>query len=304
MYNSERKQQFLDEKSNKAIQSNNLAVAFKAMEKKEERLGRDAAEWTSEEIIDFYKYLGTMSVQSLVQLHNSLTEYCTWCINNGLIKDNQNHYTEIKSAVLGKCVDTDRLSQFMLSREELLDNIRHLPNFSDQFLVLGIYEGIPMKNSVIYYVKPSDLNGNRLSLSNGDTIEISDDLVHIIHMAEEETKYVSMGERKTEYDYTPGENILRSPQSKRTTNNHVLMLANRLRKCFNYLGFPKGITFKMLTEAGRIDYIRRFAKQYNISPVDVLRDKDYRAIIEDRYGKIQNTITYIEVNWEMLLKDG
>lgn len=300
MWNEARKRQFLAEKSQKAILSQNLQNAFNLVEKKEAKLNKDIAEFTSEEIIEFYKYLTTPSIQSLIQLHTSLTEYCNWCMSNGLIPDNQNHFLEIRTEVLCGCIDSAKYNSLILSREQLLSTIKELPNYVDRFIFLGIFEGIPVKGNVLYNVKMSDLNGNNLTLSNGKTIEISDELVKIMVASNEEETYQSMGKTEAVYEYIPSDNIIRLTISKRVSNNTLIYIGNRFRTCCKYLGLPEGMTIKMVAEGGRIHLIKEIAALRGISPEEVLRDQSLRASIEERYGKIQNIKTYIETNRDFL----
>lgn len=125
MYNEKRKMQFISEKEENAIISKNLSKAFEDAEEMEKRLGKDMCEWTSGEIIDYYKYLSTPYVQTLIQLHNSLTNYTTWCILNGLVKNNQNHYLEIKTEMILNCTDINSLIKTVISRRSYSKRSKH-----------------------------------------------------------------------------------------------------------------------------------------------------------------------------------
>ena len=294
MFNEERKLQFLSEKGSVAILSQNLRKAFEDAEPMETKYNRDLCEWTSEEILGFYKFLSTSYIQTLVQLHNSLESYANWCLVNGLISDNQNHFTEIKSEALCKCVDLNRLENLIITRERLLDEIKHLPNFCDQFIFLGLFEGIPNKNQCLQNVKLSDLNGNELSLCDGTSRIISDELKHIMHQANDEDAYVSMGKTTMEFPYIYSETIIRQFKAKKgVLQNPTLIVGGRIRRCAAYLGL-ENLTIKTLMESGRIYYIVKESKKYGINPKEMITNQNYRELHETIYGKIQNHTTYLQ----------
>lgn len=295
MYNSKRKEQYLREKADKAVVANNIYSIFSMAEKREEMYGRDLAEWSSKEIIDLYKYLSSSSVQSLIFVHSQLTSYAQWCIMNGLVKDNQNHYTEINSSTLLKCVDTETIEKMIISREELLKEIQELPNYTDRFMFLGIFEGITMKNHNLSNVKISDLNGNVVKLSDGTELPISNELVNIMHVAAEETTWISMGKREKEYQLVEGDTIIRPINAPNgVTENITIMIGGRIRRCAKFLGRPK-ITIKMLAESGRIDFIKRKAAEYGIKTEDMVFGSTHSLEQEKIYGKVQNKSIYMSM---------
>ena len=303
MYNEERKREFLAIKSEKAITGGNLERGFKDAEKFEERKGKDLCDWNSKDILEFYKYIGTENVQSLIVLHNAFLEYTKWCMVNGLVKDNQNHFEEVGNQDLCECVDLYRLNKRIISREELLDAINGLPNYCDKFIFLGLFEGIPAKGDVLVNVKLSDLNGYILHLSNGNDLKISDELVHIMHQANEEKSYQSLSGRH-EYDYLPKETIIRSldPTKLRgSTVNPTLLVGSRLRKCSKFMGYD--FTMKNLVESGRIHYIKKLMEEYNITMEEAVGEPKYRQMHEKIFGHIQSLTVYLKTFGKFIKSD-
>lgn len=294
MFNQERKQQFLKQKSDGAILSNNLRDLFEKTQAKEEQLGRDVAEWTSGEIIDFFKWYGTKSIQSLIMLHNGLTSYADWCLLAGLVKDNQNHFREVNSEMLCKCINTQELDKLIITRKELLDTIKQLPNKSDQFIFLALFEGIPSKDRVLVSIKVSDLNGNELTLCNGEKRIITDDLVKLMKQANEEDTYQSLGKREMIYKYAPRDTVIKPPISRKgIQTKETVGVTVRVRSCLKWLGKWENLTMKLIRESGRIDYIKRFAERENVKPEDIVINNKYRIQVEKIYGDMQNRITYL-----------
>lgn len=296
MYNEKRKMQFISEKEENAIISKNLIKAFEDAEEMEKRLEKDMCEWTSGEIISYYKYLSTPYVQTLIQLHNSLTNYTTWCILNGLVKNNQNHYLEIKTEMLLNCTDINSLMKTIISRDELLKEIKSLPNESDKFIILGLFEGIPVADDVMKNVKLSDLEDNILHLSNGVDLKISEQLKNYMYLANQEDCYVSYSNLKSpqEIPYKDDGCIIRETirnQSDKT--NSTIFIGARLRRVIKYLGMAEGTTMKTIMESGRLHFIKELAKEYNVKMEDTINNRKLRDIHERIFGKIQNRITYM-----------
>ena len=296
MYNEKRKMQFISEKEENAIISKNLSKAFEDAEEMEKRLGKDMCEWTSGEIIDYYKYLSTPYVQTLIQLHNSLSNYTTWCILNGLVKNNQNHYLEIKTEMILNCTDINSLIKTVISREELLKEIKTLPNESDKFIMLGLFEGIPVADDVMKNVKLSDLEDNILHLSNGVDLKISEQLKNYIHLANQEDCYISYSNLRSpqEIPYKEDGCVIReTTRNKSDKTNSTIFIGARLRRAIRCLGMVEGTTMKTIMESGRLHFMRELAKEYNVKMEDTINNRQLRDIHERIFGKIQNRITYM-----------
>lgn len=302
MYNTERKKQFLEERKEQAAISNNLQNIFDLAEGFEIEHNRDLCEWNSDEIIAFYKYYSTPNIQSLVQIHNSLTMYTNWCISNGLVSDNQNHFVEVNSVTLCKCVNLNVLREMSFTREKLLELIRQLPNYVDQYLLLGLFEGIPVKQNCIFEAKLSDIyNGNILRLANGKEIKISNELKHIMNIGAEEEVHVALSEKRKEfpYEFTDGDHVLRHIKRKSARLNNAIIIGTMIRKCAMFLDLPV-LTIRALSESGRMWYINEIAKENGITIEKAITT--YRKEIEFRYGKIQNKITFINT-YGVLIKE-
>lgn len=298
MYNAERKHQFLRERKSEVELSPNTEIWFESMEYFEKEYDRDVCEWTSTEIIRYMKYMSTPRIQTLVIFKGSMSIYTDWCITNRLVTDNQNHFAELTTETLCECIDFTKLRSLILTREELLENIRTLNNYSDQFIFLGLFEGINAQNLI--NVGVSDLEGNELHLHDGKTITISNDLRHIILMAAEETTWISTKTRQREYDYIPSDRIIRIIDRKNPQTNMMLLLGGRFRGALAFMGLPSEISRKDIMESGRLDYIQSIMKEKNMSLHDVIFNGDIRNDVEARYGKIQNCGVYVNIYGKLI----
>lgn len=294
MYNQERKELFLHERKTEAEIGRNTSVWFEQAEYYEELYGRDLCDWTTTEIVSFMKYLSTPRFQSLALLKNCFEMYTNWCMSNNLVMDNQNHYTEITPEIIGECVDLNKLRKLTVSREKLLEDIKQLPNYQDQFIFIAAFEGVPTKNGYIGEIKISDLKGNVLKLHDGRQLTVSNDFVRIFKAAIAENTYLSMGKRQLEYPLEPSDTVIKQIQRENPQQNLALLVSGRFRKCIQYMGWESGFSLKDIAESGRIDLIQRMMEEQGISLEYAVTALGCRERHTDIYGVIHRPILWLK----------
>ncbi len=308
MYNQERKEQYLSERELSAPTSiNNIRNAFDNTESFEEMYGRDVCEWSTKEIIEFYKYLDCKSVSRLIVLNSILFIYTNWCMNQLLVSDNQNHFSEIDTRIIGICINKLDLDNSVIDRETLLLLIQQLPNPCDQFLLLGLFEGFSGPNHVElskFQYSDIDIEKSVANVSTGRTIPISRELINIAHEAKESTIYISMDrDGSKSYAIEPiVSDIFKSNLRSRNYDEVNLgrLLLTRYLKCLDFLGLPRKMKMKDLSENGRIYLINKLADEYHVSGKKILTN-EYRHLHEDIYGKIQSVRVFL-IKYEKFLK--
>ena len=296
MYNEERKQEFLKQKSFNA----NLLSVFNLVEARETMYGRDLCEWNSDQILQFYRYFSTGKLQTLIVINTALRDYASWCILNGMVPDNQNHYAELGTDALLKCINMGVLAETVITYAKLQDLLNRMVNACDKFIVLGLFEGIPLTDNAMGSVKVTDLDGNQLHLVTGKILTVSDQLKNIILDASEEEacKYEGDKPRKDKI-YVPSEYILRHTRTSVKNDSPIMTpvaitrrLRNRIRKLEVFSYSP---TVKSFQESGRIYYIRKHIMEtYGIGFEEAIFNKKYRAMHETIYGEIQNMSYYMQ----------
>ena len=293
MYNEKRKMQYLEEKRRSASISNNLGDEFRAAERFEEKLEKDLCEWDSPEIIDFYRWHATPYIQALVAINNALEGYTTWCIANGLVKDNQNHYSEIKTAALCECIDYKKLASMIFTRQKLLEDISALPNASDRYMILGLFEGIPFTHNILYNTKISDIDteNSTIQLSNGRRLSISSELIWMAQRAAAEEKYINMKTQK-EYNLFDTGTIIKPIMyyQDRFTKEPERVVSKRFRSCREYLGW-EDVSIPMIRESGRISWLKQKSEESGLPISEVI--SKYRQECEEIFGDIQNITAYL-----------
>ena len=140
-FNEELKKRYLNEKEKSlAITSNYIDVQFRKVSETEYELDKDVSNWTLYEIVEYYKLLNLTSYESLLCLNSIFSQYTQFCLENSLVRDNQNHYLECTREVLAGCINKSILDKKIVSRETILKWVDELPNPKDQFILLSLFE--------------------------------------------------------------------------------------------------------------------------------------------------------------------
>lgn len=273
-YNEELKKRFIKEKEKTLACSDYLYVQFNKVAEMEFELNKDASNWTAYEILEFYKLLNTSVHESLVVLNSVLSQYTQFCLENNLVKDNQNHYLECTNDILLGCINKVVFNKKVVDRETVIKWVNELPNPKDQFILLSLFEFGKSKDfKDIVYAKPSDLHENQLTLSDR-TVTISDKLKNIIYNCVSEDRYYAITGRGTgtfplvDHGYIvknyPNQDININDYQK---GRNIYMSCQRI---FDYLGVKQWMTPNAITESGKLHMIKVKAKELNMSPMDYI----------------------------------
>lgn len=287
-YNGELKKRYLETKAQDVvIPTNYIEVQFRKTAEMEFELSKDVSNWTFYEIIEFYKILNTTSFETLLNLNNILALYTQFCIENSLVKDNQNHFLECTQERLMGCLNKIVFDRKIVDRETILSWVKELPNPKDQFILLGLFEFGKSKDfKDLVYAKPSDVCGNTLKLSDR-TVSISNELVTIIRNCIEEETYYSItgkGEKKVALEYHgyiiksyPNQNINMGDYQK---GRNIYASCQR---AFQYLGVEEWMTPNAVVESGKLYMIKEMAKKMNMSTMDFFYSKGIKEV-EKQFG--------------------
>lgn len=296
MYNQEIKEKYLLEVTARNVNIKQWFICkFNQLEQFEIKNGVDASEFQIEEIIEYYKYLSTTSLNSLIVLNSQMGLYSEWCIKNNFTKDRQNHYYEINNDILQGCINPLMAKAKIIDRNDLIDIIDKLPNYSDAFLILAIFEGLGGKdNTNLCDLKIEDFNGNIVKLRDGREIEVSDKLLSLARLSVEEYNFYDREgnlSKTLKYSEDDDEIIKLMNNSKEDNLLNPRRFYIRLAKISQMLGNP-GISRHPLNESGRIWFIRELFEGGKYPSINqcVYENKEK---IEWRYGKIQSITQYL-----------
>ena len=294
-YNNDFKCQYIydGEKRNDNMEAN-IGLLFRRIKGWEEEKEKDLYDWSVEEIIEYYKWLSTPSLESLMIMNNQYKLYAAYALVRGMIADNQNHYDEIDIETLNTCVNYGFINRRIISREKLLDILvsSDVENISDRVIALAIFEGIGGKNmEELTSLEPTDINKKtrEVKLISGRKLKISEQLMMwCFESAEEYDYYNSMSKIMNKSYLSSDTRVI-----KRLSNSTVDTVLQRHKTVNRRLDHLKDLTgcgafaIGALRESGRLEMIQTLRSQ-GLSLADALKNKDMIY----RYGIITSRKRY------------
>ena len=289
-FNEELKKRYLNEKEKSlSVTSNYIDVQFRKVSEVEYELKKDVSNWTVYEIIEYYKILHMTSYESLLCLNSIFSQYTQFCLENSLVRDNQNHYLECTREALAGCINKSILEKKIISRETIMKWVDELPNPKDQFILLSLFEYGKSKDfKDIVNAKQQDCNKENCTLKLSDrTVKISDKLINIIKDCQSEDTYYSISGKGTKkmplVDYGfivksyPNQNMDLSDFQK---GRNIYIACQRI---FDYLGVGNYMSPNSIAESGKLYMIKERSKELNITAMQYLYS-DFIQEVENQYG--------------------
>lgn len=307
MYNSENKSRYIEEKESSVILTDGfLGRVFRKTSEFEEERGKDVCDWSRPEILEYYKCIGTASMDSLYTLNSTLSLYTEWCIANNLSETNQNNFTNMTNDELFPCVDLKKKHEGIITREELLDMIGYLKNESDRFIILALFEGIQGDYfTEILDAKTTDIHNGVIKLVSGRELPISKELEKIAYAAANANKYFCIGGMQEKvvdfHSAAMSDEIIKDFQNTYSTDTLARRrrIYTRLIKLLTHLGIEKRVNAASLMESGRVWYIKEELKKYNLPFETYMKFHEIRKPMEYRYGKIRSIEAYIKLHKDL-----
>ena len=295
-FNQEFKQQYLiDNESRNIYLKSNVDLLFRRIAPFEAQLGKDLYDFSVEEILGYYKYLLTPSLESLMVMNNQYKLYVAYAIRKGMVRDNQNHYDEIDMPTLNTCVYVGLATSKIISRKDLLDILESsdVENVSDKVIALALFEGVCGKElRELTLLEPTDIDRktNIATLESGRKLELSDKLVNwCFESADEYVYYNSLNKMGNKSYQKTDSRVL-----KRLSNSTVDTIHQRHKTINRRLDHLIDVTgcnafaVSALKESGRLEMIRELCKS-GMTLEQALKDKDMTY----RYGIITSVKRYI-----------
>lgn len=286
MYNTEYKERFIAERKSEAILSNGyLECQFEKVSSMEEKLEKDISNFTFYEIIEYYKLINTHSINILKVLNSQFSLYTQWCLQHNLVNDGQNHFLEMRLEDYDKCINKTLLNLKVVDKSTVLNWVEQLQNPRDQFILLGLFEGIKGKDFCeLANLKPEDVNGNIVKLCTGRTIEISNKLKHIIEECiEEKIYYSSSGDRKKVMPLMNRGYVIKDyPNTKDDVSDFQRgrQIYNSTKRIMQYIGVYPSVSANQIFESGKLDMIKTQAAKHGINCTDYIYSEHINEVKE------------------------
>lgn len=244
----------------------------------EVELKKDICEFTISEIERMYLRINSSVIEVLTNMNSQLLIYTDWCINNKNI-DNNNCFKLFNVNRLRGFVNKDKLYHGIVMRDELLSFCWSLPNRSDAFTLLAIFEGVKGRAlSEILNLSVSDFYDNHvvvngLGRDSDETrtriLKVSDELVNFAKMADKEQVYYSYCQRNCKVNLVDQGRIIKNKVNAYHRGSQI-DLGKRINVMLNNVGWNNDISIQSIIESGKIHYIKTRARELNVLPKEFL----------------------------------
>lgn len=292
MFNAETKQRYIDAKMKAAtLDAYFLKNLFKRSEQFEIELNKDICNFTTKEIENMFKTMNYYSYDSLVVACNGYKTYTDWCMAQGFVVDSQNHFAEFTRSRLSELTNRMVQDKRIVSRDEVVAWCDQLPNPSDGFIILGMFEGIKGKDYVEFtHLEETDIDyNNRLVMLYGRNypIKISAKLTDLGRQSAEETIYRTVtSDSGFETEFAPSNKIIKEYHNCKegiTDYQKGRRINNKLRRIFAYLGVDYYMNGSSLINSGIIHMIKTESQKMNITVAEYA-DK-HISDVEKQFGR-------------------
>jgi len=276
MYNQELKERYrIEKESYTTVSAYYFSSLFKRTEPFEEQLDKDVCNFTTYEIINMYKTLAMMSLDTIATMNSNLSMYTQWCIQQNLVNDYQNHYLEINRDMMASFVNKLAMDKKVVSRKQILEWCQQLPNPSDSFCLLGLFEGIRGGGYLeLALAKMEDFNNNIFTAYNGREIKVSSTLIEYAKQSDETLEYQSISQNMAkEVTLIDNGRIIKDyPNIRRSDSMPVLRRRTqaRLARIFDYVGILDYMNGNDIRMSGVVEMANNRCKELEISGRDYI----------------------------------
>lgn len=294
MYNKDIKERYVKFRlDSSTLMEREIIRFFEISRPIEEMFNKDLCNFTNKEIVEFYKFLNVVSLERLQSIHSQYSLYTSWCLNEHLVLDSQNHYLELNVRDLEKLVNKKILHKRIIDRETVLKWAEGLPNARDSFCLLALFEYGKSKDFVdIWNLKISDIHEGYIRLSNR-TVKASKTLINLAINAHENDEYY--GSNGKVYTLKAGSNIYRDFHN---TDEFVdgyqkgRRIYVGMTRCFKFLGVSDWMNINAVVVSGKLNMIERRAKELGMSAVEFVHSP-YLKEVKEQYGDNKNAKWYM-----------
>ena len=289
MFNEDLKNRYIEEKTERVtIDKFYLPNVFRKTEVFEQLLNKDLCNFTVSEIYEMIKVCGFTGYNTLANFISACSMYTNWCLNQGFVYDSQNHFLEIRPDQYSRLIDRIATDMRIATRGQIEKWIMELPNPSDKFVFLGVFEGIKGTAYCEYIdLLGEDINCDKCEIflrATNRTLKCSTMLCEIgIESANTFSYYPLTGKMEREGKFIDSDKVIKDVNNIRTTPNPGRRIYFKLLRSIKYLGIESFFDPNALQDSGMMDMVISRSKELNISE----RQYVYEHIdeINNRYNK-------------------
>lgn len=286
MYNENMKEGFCkDYLRSRIIQKTSLYGLFRKIESYEEKLNKDASEFTKEEALAMYKSLKSRSVYTLMNNNTILKAYCAWLKYYNKLNV-EIAYENINIEDLKLCVDKN--AHKVLSREEITEIEEQLLNVTDMAIIECLFQGIagPSMRDI------TELNENMLDKSNsclvfpdGRVLYISSRLCDLLDEAFREETYICYGDTLRVKQLNGVGKLFKDRDNVHAADSddkRFRAVYRKIQVIRNYVGI-KELTMKGIAASGMVYSLRKYLGETGLDLKEYLQTESGQLLME-RYG--------------------
>lgn len=297
MYNQIQKEKYIElRESEVKLPNNYLLSQFNKSKKHEELINKDISNFDETQIVEYYKSLNIASLESLTVINSQLSMYTHWCLQNNLVNDNQNHFLNINIEILYSCINKAVFVKQIVTKEEVLNYVSQLPNESDQFIMLGLFEGIKGKEFCeLVHIKLGDIKGRVATLVTGRDVMISDRLYEIAVSSDKSYQYYPLTGNEVKVMPLVGDTIIKNyPNISEDVSAFQLgrRIYNKITRSLNYVGVLQWLSANSLYESGKINMVIERSKFYGVSAQDYVYSENFKEV-EKQYNSQITRSTFL-----------
>lgn len=248
---------------------------------------KDLYNFTTPDIMEFYKFLDIGTLAPLIIYNSNLVKYAQWALNESLIIDGQNHFNELTSDILVNCLNITKTQQSILSYEAFMDLInRKIVNDQDKFIFFCLFEGIKGKNyQEIVDMKLSDIDEDNLviHLSSGRDINVSREFIEICKKADKQTIYVGLIGNEIERKLVPGVGIIKEKSNSQGKDLNRTVYNAIVRNIASVFELADVVTAKSIRDSGLIYYLNKRAEKLDVPVSELVYNLDNWRDLIDKY---------------------
>lgn len=286
MYQSEMKEGFCESYlRSRVIQKTSLYGLFRKIASYEEKLNKDACEFTRAEALSMYRWLKSRSVYTLLNNNVILKAYCAWrkYYHNNTI---ESVYEDITIEDLRPCIDMK--ASKLLTREEVTEIEDSLLNYTDAAIVECLFQGISgysMRDITELNEHMLDKQNKCLIFPDGRVFDITDRLCEILEKAFQEDTYICYGETLRTKKLIGKGKLFKERDNVHAADSddrRFRFIYRKIQVIREYVGI-KELTMKGLAAAGMAYYLRENMRTTGLNLKEFLQSPDGEELM-DRYG--------------------
>lgn len=293
MYNEDRKQRFYEFKLKTVASVTPLVPRFKRVAPFEHMYQKDLCDFNLNEITEMYKLFKFTTLESIIVVNNTLTQYTDWCVNENLVLNGQNIYATITPDMLAALLNKTLLNHQIVSRDTILTWIEALKNPRDRFMILSIFEygkSKDFEDTIRAKLDDIDVENHTMKLYSGRVVNVSEALILTAQKSNMtmELTYPYGTKSKLMDD---GTIIKRSHIVKDDPHCLGRQMYNSLAAALKSIDVSY-MTAEKINISGQIHMTNELIRKYNSNKNKILYDVETRSMIEHQYGIKINRPSY------------